>query len=263
MPSIERRAASPSTSPPRLITMAHSHYAEKARWALDLTGRPYVEDRHLPLFHRLRTRPVGGRSVPVLVVDGHAYTQSADIVEWAAQDGAALLPTDPERRSTAIELERWLDRELGPHTRRWAYSELLASPDVLNRCVAAEVPPLESLVAPAWMVLVRPMIRRAFRITPESAARSLERVDEVFRIVADRLAEGDGWLAGASFSAADLTFAALASPVLLPTRFGGALPRLEDVPPAMQAEVRRLRDSPAGRHALDCYRLHRARLSGY
>ncbi len=246
----------------RLITMAHSHYAEKARWALDLTGRPYVEDRHLPLFHRLRTRPVGGRSVPVLVVDGRAYTQSADIVEWAARHGAGLLPTDPEQRSTTIELERWLDRELGPHSRRWAYSELLAAPAVLNRCVACEVPPLESLIAPAWMMLVRPMIRRSFRITPESAARSLERVDAVFRSVADRLAAGDGWLVGASFTAADLTFAALASPLVLPARFGGTLPKLEDVPASMQAEVRRLRDSPAGRHALNCYRLHRSRLPG-
>lgn len=239
--------------------MAHSHYAEKARWALDLTGLPYVEERHLPLFHRLKTRPVGGRSVPVLVVEGKAHTESADIVDWASANGANLIPAHAGLRSTTLELERWLDLELGPHARRWAYAELLRSPALLNRCVAAEVPPLQSVLTPLWMSIVRPMIRRAFRITPESAARSLERVDEVFRSVADKLDAGSGWLVGGAFTAADLTFAALASPVILPTRFGGALPRLEEVRPSMQAEVRRLRDSPAGRHALTCYRLHRSR----
>ena len=258
MPAIDRSTAAPSPSMPRLITMAHSHYAEKARWALDLTRLPYVEDRHLPLFHRLKTRPVGGRSVPVLVVGDQVYTESAQIVEWASLHGASLFPTDPEQRSIALELVRWLDRELGPHARRWGYSELLATPDVLNRCVATEVPLLEGWLTPPWMFIVRPMIRRAFRITPESAARSLARVDDVFRGIADRLEAGGGWLAGRSFTAADLTFAALASPVILPDRFGGTLPRLQDVRPSMQSEVRRLRDSPAGRHALTCYQLHRS-----
>ena len=34
-----------------LITIPISHYCEKARWALDRARQPYVEVRHLPLFH--------------------------------------------------------------------------------------------------------------------------------------------------------------------------------------------------------------------
>lgn len=258
----EVRARSHVDRPPgaaRLITIAHSHYSEKARWALDIAGTPYVEDRHLPLLHRLQTRPVGGRTVPVLVVGGRVYIESGDIVRWAAANGASLLPTDPEHRSVAVETERWLDRELGPHARRWAYAELLRSVDLLNRCVSTGVPRIQRAMTPLVMSFVRPLIRRAFRITPESAARSLRRVDAVFATISERLEVGDGWLAGGSFSSADLTFAALASPVLLPDGFGGALPHLGEVPASMRAEVRRLRDTRAGRHGLKCYEQCRGR----
>ncbi len=246
----------------RLIALAHSHYCEKARWALDLANASYVEVRDLPGLHRRRTRPLGGRTTPVLVVAGRALLESADIVRWAGERGASLLPTDPEMRSVALETERWLDREFGPHTRRWAYFRLLPCRGLLNRVVATGVPRLQRAAAPLVMTVVRPLIRSGFRITPESAARSLQRVDEVFAAVAERLEDRGGWLAGRSFSSADLAFAALASPVLLPERFGGALPRLDEVPASMQTEILRLRATPAGRHALACYERFRPAASG-
>jgi glutathione S-transferase len=50
----------------RLLTIPISHYCEKARWALDRLGLPYVEERHLQVFHYLRSYPLsGGPNVPV------------------------------------------------------------------------------------------------------------------------------------------------------------------------------------------------------
>ena len=53
---------------PRLITIPISHFCEKARWALDRTGVPYREERHVQLVHRLYVRRAGGgTTAPVLV----------------------------------------------------------------------------------------------------------------------------------------------------------------------------------------------------
>lgn len=246
------------TARPRLLTFAHSHYCEKARWALDAAGVDYVEERHLPLLHRWHTRRVGGRSVPVLIAPDAVLTDSPDIVRYADGRGRRpLLPTAAAHRSDALELEKYLDRELGPHARRWAYAELLGSVAVLNRCVASGVAPVERSLTAAVMTVARPVIRRGFRITPESAARSLGRVREVFDRVGDRLADGRRFLVEGGFGAADLTFAALASPVLLPPEFGGAVPALAEVPAPMRAEVERCRATPAGRFALRLYAEHR------
>jgi glutathione S-transferase len=51
-----------SATLPVLITIPHSHYSEKARWALDRLELPYREEVHIPLLHRLATiRNGGGR----------------------------------------------------------------------------------------------------------------------------------------------------------------------------------------------------------
>jgi len=241
----------------RLVTLALSHYAEKARWALDRAGVRYVEERHVPLFHRVYTRRAGGTTVPLLVADGRVYRESTDIVAYADAQSRTLLPVDAAGRSEAIETMRWLDRELGPHARRWAYSHLLAEPRLLARCFGRGAPALERALAPIAVRIAVPLIRRGFRVTPANAARSLERVAAVFRSVEERLADGREWLVGDSFGAADLTFAALAAPMLLPEAFGGEIPSLAEVPAAMRVTVEQFRARPAGRFALAAYREHR------
>jgi glutathione S-transferase len=63
---------------------------------------------------------------------------------------------------------------------------------------------------------------------------------------------------GDSFTAADLTFAALTALLLLPEQFGSA-GFSDTIRAAYPAElVAELRDSPAGRHALEMYRRHRS-----
>ena len=55
---------------------------------------------------------------------------------------------------------------------------------------------------------------------------------------------------GERFTAADLTFSALAAAVLMPPQYGVPLPQPDELPPAMGAVVRELRDTPRGEHAL-------------
>jgi glutathione S-transferase len=44
--------------PARLITIPVSHYCEKTRWALTRLQIPFVEERHMPPFHRWATREI-------------------------------------------------------------------------------------------------------------------------------------------------------------------------------------------------------------
>lgn len=238
-----------------LITMPHSHYSEKARWALDRLALPYREEPHVPLLHRFATRRNGGGSVPVLVhgskrlVDSSAIVAHADA--WCGGDG--LYPRDPELRREVEALEERFDEQLGPHTRRWAYAQLLAQPRLLVPLVSRGVPRLEAMLLPLVMPFFRYMVRSRLRITPESAQRSLERVKGMFCDVDLMLADGRRFLVGQRFSAADLTFAALAAPVLFPAGYGGAYPAFEEVPETMRAEVSSLRDTNAGRFAMGLF----------
>lgn len=161
-----------------------------------------------------------------------------------------LYPRDPAGRQVVDALVRRFDDELGPHARRWAYAQFLGQSALLRPMVSRGVQRLERWLLPLVMPVFMLIVQRAFRITPASAARSLNRVHTLFDEVGALLADDRHFLTGNQFTAADLTFAALASPVLLPPGTRAPYPAPDDVPAAMRTEVLRLRDTPGGRFAL-------------
>lgn len=249
--------------PARLVTIGPSHYCEKARWALDRAGWRYDEKRHIPLLHWLATLPTARqRQVPILVTPHGTIGSSTGILEFVDRSLAEadrLFPDDATR-SEVTEVARELDRRLGPATRRYAYFYLLQDPQLLVATLSAGMGPLPRAVAG---MLRRPMslgLKRGLKISPATAQKSKERILEIFDEMDRRLAANGGkYLVGARFTAADLTFASLASPVLLPPEFGSWLPNVEDVPPAYAELVTALRARPAGKLALRLFKEERRR----
>ncbi len=245
----------------RLVTIAVSHFCEKARWALDRAGVAYEEDGHLPMFHYLPTRRAGGkRRVPVLVIErGNVVCDSTEIVAWAdGQKPGALLPIDPRDRAAAIAIEDDLDRTLGPATRCWAYFHMLDRKD-LPRRLAWKVPAWEVTALTLGRPLAVLAMKRGLSINPASAERSRQQIDDAFARTNALLRDGRRYLAGDAFSVADLTFAALAAIVLLPKDgHPYPLPDASEVPPESRDRIQGWRDSAAGRHALTMYRHERA-----
>jgi len=242
----------------RLITIPPSHYCEKARWALDRVGVSYREEGHPPLLHLRAVKAAGGvSSTPVLVTDDDVLSDSTDILQYLDAkytDAWRPYPMDSDLRVECEELEDVFDTRLGPHTRRVAYFHLLPQRKLLTEAVSPGVGRGELVTFKILLPVVRWLMRRSMNITPVSAQRSLDRVRTVFEMVAERLVGGRRFLIGDRFTAADLTFAALAAPVLLPRNYGSVLPALDAVPAEYLALIEEFRSLPAGAFALRMYR---------
>ena len=78
-----------------------------------------------------------------------------------------------------------------------------------------------------------------------------------FDFAAELLSDGRQYLSGDRFSAADLTFAALAAPMVVPPEYTVALPQPDSLPPGPRNIVEHAREHPAGAHALKMFRQHR------
>jgi glutathione S-transferase len=121
----------------RLITIAISHYCEKARWALERLEVPFVEEPHAPLFHRLATGSQGGgQTVPVLVTPQGCFADSTAILHYLDQNAPAdckLYPPDPAQRQQVEDLETLFDEQLGPAARQWVYAYLVENPALIRR----------------------------------------------------------------------------------------------------------------------------------
>ncbi|WP_437585728.1 glutathione S-transferase family protein [Sorangium sp. So ce1000] len=263
-------------APHRLITIPWSHYCEKARWALDRAGVPYREDAYLPFAHALPALWAGGRtSVPVLVSSAGVLRDSTDILRYAD----TLVP--PERalffrefrepdagRAEVEALEELFDLDLGPATRRIAYFHLLPDAEGTFTLMGGSFRALEGAGAAlpwwfgrgafrAYFPVARSVMNAAMRIDAASAERSRGKVRAVFDAVNERLRDGRPFLVGDRFSAADLTFAALAAPLLVPEDHPASLPPPGELPSDLRALAEALRGEPAGAFALRMYREHR------
>jgi glutathione S-transferase len=246
---------------PVLITIPISHYCEKARWALDRAGVRYQERAHLQVIHWILVARAGGKkTVPVLVWGDRVFADSAEIVEAAsakAPPGRGLFPDDPSAAAEVRALERDFDARLGPAGRRWMYNGLRGRRDIAIAYGCTGVPAWQRRALPFAYPVASRIIDRYLGVTPAAAARSETEVRATFDAVAERLGDGRPYLCGERFSAADLTFASLAAPLLMPPEYGVPLPQPDELPAAMAATVRELRAHPAGAHALTMFRKER------
>lgn len=244
-----------------LITIPISHYCEKARWALDRAGVVYRERAHLQAIHRFATLLAGGGlTAPVFVSPTGVLANSADILAWSdAQMPAdrALYPRDARAANEVRSLEADFDDRLGPHSRRWLYQQLRGRRDLALRYGSAGIPRWERATLRYAYPAVIGIVSNVLDVTPATAAASEVEIRAVFDAVAERLADGRRFLCGEQFTAADLTFAALAAPMLMPAGYGVLLPSPEEIPAYAASVVRELRDHPAGAHALAMFETER------
>jgi glutathione S-transferase len=240
-----------------LITIPISHYCEKARWALDWAGLEYQERAHLQGLHWVAVRRAGGgKTAPVLVCGDRVLAESAEIVEEAnaqAPPERRLIPEDPEAAAEVRRLEQDFDARLGPHGRRWMYNELRGRRDLAVAYASAGVPAWQRRALPLFYPAMSRVIDRYLDITPASAAESETVIRTTFDEVAQRLSDGRPYLCGEHFTAADLTFASLAGPIVLPPEYTVPLPQPPELPSSMAATVEELRAHPAGNHALKMF----------
>ncbi len=243
----------------RLITIPFSHYCEKARWALERCGIAYEEDGHLPIFHYLANRFAGAkRTVPVVISGGTRITDSTEIIAWAdSQKPGTLLPENKAQREEALALEDELDNQLGPATRRWAYFHLLPRKD-LDHILTRGVPRWQKVALKVTRPIAVTMLKRGLKIDAAGAERSRAKIDEAFTLLSELLSDGRRYLVGDRFSVADLTFASLASPILLPREHPFGLPQPEEFPAAAREQIEAWRGTAAGSHALRIYADHRS-----
>lgn len=101
------------------------------------------------------------------------------------------------------------------------------------------------------------IVAHVLDVTPMTGLRSEREVRAVFDAVGEYLSDGRRYLCGEQFTAADLTFSALAAPMLMPADYGVSLPQPDELPPYTAEVVRELRAHPAGRHALRMFETER------
>jgi glutathione S-transferase len=243
-------------SAPVLWHLEISHYNEKVRWALDHKGVAHVRRAVTPGLQELTARRLGaGRTTPVLELDGQAIGDSTKIIEEIERrwPEPPLYPADLEGRGRALDLEDYFDERCGRHVRRVLFGDNLAEPEkFITMLYGADHPRLLETLGPQFCRLVK----RRFRIRPETVERSREKVCAAFAELEGGVGPS-GYLVGESFTVADLTAASILAPIVMPPEF----PYILLHPDERTAQSREFRDSlkhrPGFKWVEEMYARHR------
>ena len=236
-----------------------SHYNEKARWALDYKRIPHERRVPMPGLHGFRAMVLtrgAQRRLPVVKLNGGRPIGDSTAIIAALEEYApepALYPADPGERARALELEDFFDEQLAPALRRFVWHHTLPDTDATVASLFTTPSPVRERLLRATAPMVRPVVRRDYDVTDETAARARDQVVAAMDRVEAELGSS-GYLAGDSFTVADLTAASLFTPVLAP-------PERPYVPRALAPTVMELREElnarPGGEWVTEMYARHR------
>jgi glutathione S-transferase len=138
------------------------------------------------------------------------------------------------------------------------YAHMLRHPSLMLEYNNQGVPGWEAALLRLTFPLAGVFVRRRLAMSSEPSPEDEALCLSVFDSVASRLSDGRPFLCGSSFSAADLTFACLAAPLVVPWRYGVRLPQLDVIPPGPRSVLQRFRAHPAGEFALRLTETERA-----
>jgi glutathione S-transferase len=235
-----------------------SHYSEKARWALDYKSIAYELQVPMPGLHGARSLMLTRgkqRRLPVIELEGRRIGDSTAIIA-ALEDyrpEPALYPDDPAQKARALELEDFFDEQLGPQMRRLVWHHTLQSTDAIVDSLFADRAPGRARFLRATAPAVRPFVRRDYGVSVESAEVAHGEVLAVMDRIEAEL-RPSGYLVGDRFSVADLTAAALFTPLIAPP-YRPYLPAT--FPAALQPLREELTARPGGRWIHEMYERHR------
>lgn len=240
----------------RLWEFPHSHFCEKARWALDHKGVDYQRISLFPGWHARQVRKLAPDSTVPVLLDGDQVIQgSSAIVSHLDRKLPARPLTDARREAEQLAMEAELDRELGESIRVILYHVMLSDPDSVRYYFMHRSPGYQRALFRVVYPVLASKIRGKYRIDDAGYEKALAGFHRKLDAL-DRVVERQSFLFGDAFSRVDMTAAALLAFVFMPPEHPVKwLPVKE---PRIHALLAQLEQRPITAWGRRMYREHRA-----
>ena len=259
-----RKKFSYSQKTPTFISNSVSCIDEIARWVLDYHGIVYHDERHAP---GLYIRPVnkwakqkGLWNNPVYVSSDALLYTSNSIVSYFDERSIPekkLIPDDESLNNRVLELHnKWMKELAGPLS-ELVYSLLLPHRKYALALFTRGVPRKERVVFKIGYPLLRKALSKGLNLTGDSNDNRINKIKSLFTEVDQMLGDGREYLTGSKLTLADISFASIAAPLILPDQFGGEITRMAEIPPKLRTIILELRDTRAGQFVVRLYQQDR------
>jgi glutathione S-transferase len=243
---------------PKLLLFPHSHFCEKARWALDYKEIAHEAIAIVPGLHLMTVRKLADESsVPVLIDDnGKVIQGSSAIIDHLDANVPCnqLSPETLEDRQACAAIEKTMDLQLGVNIRRILYSSLLNYPAFIRKCFTYSMPAHKKIAYRCIAPKLHRAIYKTYVISPNKVAKAHKEFETAMDLLAKRI-EQKPYLVGNKFSRADLSVAAMLSLLTQPPEHPFPWGEIPD--PEAQAFCERYRQHPVSLWVTNIYKQYR------
>lgn len=250
-----------------VVSIKVSQGCEMARWLLQRAGLSFVEEFQAPLLHVLATRAAGGgNEAPVLVIESAGVKAAfgtlpaiIEAIDGLCPAGAKVYGETEVERVAGKAFIAQVVPLFGPWMRQYPYDWILKEPALMKPLATAGVPWWQRLVVLWFYPLWAWLLRKGLGINAQTVAAAPAQIQHALDSIAQELAaRGTPFFGGDRPGGLDVVVAALMSPATFPPQFGGVLPPVEALPPALRDFVLRMRALPGGQFGLKVYDVARA-----
>jgi cytochrome P450/glutathione S-transferase len=239
--------------------------SEIARWVLDRNNILYADETHAPWKIKMLADKMTGKkskaNYPVLkMTDAFIYGAESIIMFWEKRcpPQNRLLPADDAKLDEVLSLYYlFADDFFEGMADKYMFNMLLTSKKLTGKVLKQRIPSVEKDFFSLRFSGIKKTITRNYELNENSTDECIAEIRKVFDKVNQLLGDGRKYLTGDKFTLADLAFAAIAAPMILPEEYGGVLPRINEVPDVYRAHIAELRATPAGQFVFRLYQANR------
>jgi len=238
-----------------LYEFPHSHFCEKARWALDFKGLDFRRIPLLPGWHVLTTKRYGKySSVPLLIDEGKPIQGSGKIMTYLDEVYSESVLTLGDK-AECYKCEKDIDENIGVALRAFFYFYCLKYKDFVTSAFMQNSPRWQKIVFSLQYPFLARMIKQSYCPNEDAAIEAGKKlINGMDRLWNDL--DGRPFLRQQGFSRLDITVCSLLSFIARPAEIPIVFPEIpKDV--MIQEWDERLRSHPLIGWVQGIYRSHR------
>jgi cytochrome P450/glutathione S-transferase len=233
---------------------------EIARWVLDLNDVLYKDEPHAPplattVINKLTGEP-GFNNNPVLIKTDALIYSADSIVKYFDQKSLPakrLIPDDPQKEKEVLDLYNLFTGDYEYETCRYIYSLMLPNRSFAYSFFTKRIPWNEKLAYRVSYSTLTGALEKELNLSETAPDERLAYIKTIFKQVDDILSDGKKYLTGNKLTLADIAFASISAPLVLPDEFGGVVAEMDDTPDELRKAINELRATTAGQFVLRLY----------
>jgi cytochrome P450 len=246
---------------PTLVSNNMGISDEIARWVLDRNAVLYKDETHAPYLFLKKVNKIIGKdgadnSPALQMTDALIYSTDSIVLFWEQRclPQNRLLPADMGKKGEVLDLYHLFTGVFfEDKVNKYMYGQLLTSKKFVSEVFKQRIPCLEKLIYKFGFRCMKKDITNEYNLGEFRPDELLVEIKKVFTKVDTLLSDGRRYLTGDQFTLADMAFAAIAAPLILPVEFGGVLPTISQIPDAYRQSVVDFRATTAGQFVLRIY----------